>query len=108
MLRYVTLLFLTDVPIWCDVMLSLALFFRSVVFSSDFLTPVNQVAILDESTRSGGVGATISAIVAEELYDELDAPVSDCLTCVCTYFFFPRLCFWYTHRKRTCCDADVM
>lgn len=34
-----------------------------------------QVAILDESTRSGGVGATISAIVAEEFYDELDAPV---------------------------------
>ncbi|CAN0238700.1 unnamed protein product, partial [Hapterophycus canaliculatus] len=33
------------------------------------------VAILDESTRSGGVGASISAIVSEELYDELDAPV---------------------------------
>lgn len=33
------------------------------------------MAILDESTRSGGVGASISAIVSEELYDELDAPV---------------------------------
>lgn len=35
----------------------------------------DKVAILDESTRSGGVGATISALVAEGLYDELDAPV---------------------------------
>ncbi|CAN0446917.1 unnamed protein product, partial [Discosporangium mesarthrocarpum] len=33
------------------------------------------VVILDESTRSGGVGATISAIVSEEFYDELDAPI---------------------------------
>eukprot|EP00904_Undaria_pinnatifida_P006268 jgi/Undpi1/2771/HiC_scaffold_14.g06148.m1 len=39
------------------------------------LRRTHKVAILDESTRSGGVGATISALVAEELYDELDAPV---------------------------------
>merc|ERR1711871_660127 len=31
--------------------------------------------ILDESTQSGGVGASISALVGEELFDELDAPV---------------------------------
>lgn len=31
--------------------------------------------ILDESTLSGGVGATVSAIINEQCYDELDAPV---------------------------------
>jgi len=35
----------------------------------------SKLAILDESTRSGGVGATISAIVAEDMFDLLDAPV---------------------------------
>jgi 2-oxoisovalerate dehydrogenase E1 component len=35
----------------------------------------HKVAILDESTLSGGVGATVSALVHEQLYDELDAPV---------------------------------
>lgn len=38
------------------------------------------MVILDESTRSGGVGATISAIISEDLYDELDAPVSGVVT----------------------------
>ncbi len=35
----------------------------------------HKVAILDESTTSGGIGATISASVSEQLYYELDAPV---------------------------------
>mmetsp|Transcript_4123 Transcript_4123/g.9363 ORF Transcript_4123/g.9363 Transcript_4123/m.9363 type:complete len:811 (-) Transcript_4123:149-2581(-) len=35
----------------------------------------NKVVILDESTLSGGVGATISARISEELFDLLDAPV---------------------------------
>jgi TPP-dependent pyruvate/acetoin dehydrogenase alpha subunit/pyruvate/2-oxoglutarate/acetoin dehydrogenase E1 component len=35
----------------------------------------NKLVILDESTKSGGVGATISAVVSEELFDLLDAPV---------------------------------
>lgn len=48
--------------------------FGARCFLSGFFSP-DKVAILDESTRSGGVGATISALVAEELYDELDAPV---------------------------------
>ena len=39
------------------------------------LERTNKVAILDESTNSGGVGATMSALVAETLFDELDAPV---------------------------------
>jgi pyruvate/2-oxoglutarate/acetoin dehydrogenase E1 component len=39
------------------------------------LSKTNKLAILDESTKSGGVGATISAIVSEELFDLLDAPV---------------------------------
>ena len=30
---------------------------------------------MDESTLSGGVGATVSALVSEALFDELDAPV---------------------------------
>jgi len=34
------------------------------------------VTILDESTHSGGVGATISAMVNEQCFDQLDAPVS--------------------------------
>merc|ERR1719437_326496 len=39
------------------------------------LSRTHKVAILDESTKSGGVGATISARISEELFDLLDAPV---------------------------------
>ena len=39
------------------------------------LKRTHKLVILDESTYSGGVGATISAIVSESLFDELDAPV---------------------------------
>lgn len=39
------------------------------------LERTNKLVILDESTKSGGVGATISAQVSEELFDLLDAPV---------------------------------
>ena len=39
------------------------------------LERTNKLAILDESTKSGGVGATISARVSEELFDLLDAPI---------------------------------
>jgi pyruvate/2-oxoglutarate/acetoin dehydrogenase E1 component len=39
------------------------------------LSKTNKLCILDESTKSGGVGATISAQVSEELFDLLDAPV---------------------------------
>jgi pyruvate/2-oxoglutarate/acetoin dehydrogenase E1 component len=39
------------------------------------LEKTHKLAILDESTKSGGVGATISALVSEELFDLLDAPV---------------------------------
>jgi TPP-dependent pyruvate/acetoin dehydrogenase alpha subunit/pyruvate/2-oxoglutarate/acetoin dehydrogenase E1 component len=40
------------------------------------LARTHKMAILDESTKSGGVGATISARVSEELFDLLDAPVN--------------------------------
>mmetsp|Transcript_110978 Transcript_110978/g.320743 ORF Transcript_110978/g.320743 Transcript_110978/m.320743 type:complete len:808 (+) Transcript_110978:117-2540(+) len=39
------------------------------------LARTHKLCILDESTKSGGVGATISARVSEELFDLLDAPV---------------------------------
>mmetsp|Transcript_19165 Transcript_19165/g.58102 ORF Transcript_19165/g.58102 Transcript_19165/m.58102 type:complete len:786 (+) Transcript_19165:135-2492(+) len=39
------------------------------------LARTHKLAILDESTQTGGVGASISALVNEELYDYLDAPV---------------------------------
>ena len=39
------------------------------------LRRTNKLCILDESTRSGGVGATICSRVCEELFDLLDAPV---------------------------------
>jgi 2-oxoisovalerate dehydrogenase E1 component len=39
------------------------------------LKRTHKIAILDESTKTGGVGASISAIVSEELFDLLDAPV---------------------------------
>lgn len=39
------------------------------------LARTNKLCILDESTKSGGVGATISAVIAEELFDLMDAPV---------------------------------
>jgi pyruvate/2-oxoglutarate/acetoin dehydrogenase E1 component len=39
------------------------------------LKRTHKVAILDESTMSGGVGATISSAISEKCYYELDAPV---------------------------------
>ena len=39
------------------------------------LQRTHKMAILDESTLSGGVGATISARVSETLYYDLDAPI---------------------------------
>jgi 2-oxoisovalerate dehydrogenase E1 component len=39
------------------------------------LSRTHKVVILDESTKSGGVGATISARISEELFDLLDSPV---------------------------------
>jgi pyruvate/2-oxoglutarate/acetoin dehydrogenase E1 component len=40
------------------------------------LARTHKVAILDESTNSGGVGATISASISEKCFDLLDAPVN--------------------------------
>jgi pyruvate/2-oxoglutarate/acetoin dehydrogenase E1 component len=39
------------------------------------LERTNKLIILDESTRSGGVGASVSSAIAEEMFDLLDAPV---------------------------------
>lgn len=39
------------------------------------LAKTNKLIILDESTKTGGVGASISARISEELFDLLDAPV---------------------------------
>lgn len=39
------------------------------------LARTHKAAILDESTLSGGVGATISALIHEQCYYELDAPI---------------------------------
>lgn len=39
------------------------------------LKRTHKIAILDESTLSGGVGATISAMISERCYFDLDAPV---------------------------------
>jgi len=39
------------------------------------LKRTHKVAILDESTLSGGVGATVSAIISEQCFGLLDAPV---------------------------------
>jgi len=41
----------------------------------DSLARTHKVAILDESTNSGGVGATVSALIHEQCFDLLDAPV---------------------------------
>lgn len=43
---------------------------------TESLSRTHKVALLDESTKSGGVGATISAQISEELFDLLDAPVN--------------------------------
>merc|ERR1719201_3302903 len=40
------------------------------------LQRTHKLAILDESTNSGGVGATISASISEKCFDLLDAPVN--------------------------------
>jgi pyruvate/2-oxoglutarate/acetoin dehydrogenase E1 component len=39
------------------------------------LSRTRKVVILDESTASGGVGATVSAQIHEQCFDLLDAPV---------------------------------
>ena len=39
------------------------------------LAKTHKVALLDESTHSGGVGATVSAMISEQCFDLLDAPV---------------------------------
>ncbi|CAB9497291.1 mitochondrial [Seminavis robusta] len=39
------------------------------------LSRTHKLVILDESTKTGGVGATISARISEELFDLLDSPV---------------------------------
>lgn len=39
------------------------------------LSKTHKAVILDESTHSGGVGASVSAMVAEHCFDLLDAPV---------------------------------
>jgi len=41
----------------------------------DSLSRTHKVALLDESTHSGGVGATVSAMISEQCFDLLDAPV---------------------------------
>jgi len=42
---------------------------------AESLRRTHKVVILDESTQSGGVGATVSAAINEQLFFELDAPV---------------------------------
>ena len=39
------------------------------------LARTHKVCILDESTLTGGVGASISALISETCYFELDMPV---------------------------------
>mmetsp|Transcript_65460 Transcript_65460/g.131664 ORF Transcript_65460/g.131664 Transcript_65460/m.131664 type:complete len:86 (+) Transcript_65460:2-259(+) len=39
------------------------------------LERTHKLVLLDESTLSGGVGATVSALVSEQCFDLLDAPV---------------------------------
>ena len=39
------------------------------------LSRTHKIILLDESTLSGGVGATVSALVGEQCFDLLDAPV---------------------------------
>ena len=41
----------------------------------NLLSNAHKLIILDESTRTGGVGATLSAIVSENLFDELGGSV---------------------------------
>merc|ERR1719506_2327969 len=43
---------------------------------SESLSRTHKCAILDESTESGGVGATISAKIHEQCFNLLDAPVN--------------------------------
>lgn len=42
---------------------------------SESLARTHKLILLDESTSSGGVGATVSALVSEQCFDLLDAPV---------------------------------
>ncbi|MEK7279925.1 MAG: transketolase C-terminal domain-containing protein, partial [Nitrospirota bacterium] len=35
----------------------------------------NKVIILHEASKTGGIGAEVSALIAEELFDSLDGPI---------------------------------
>lgn len=52
---------------------SLAPLDRAAITAS--VRKTNRVLLLNEGTRTGGVGAELAAIIAEELFDDLDAPV---------------------------------
>ncbi|MDO4177540.1 MAG: transketolase C-terminal domain-containing protein, partial [Bacillota bacterium] len=41
----------------------------------DSIRKTNRVVIVEESTKTGGLGAEWAAMIQEELYDELDGPV---------------------------------
>jgi 2-oxoisovalerate dehydrogenase E1 component beta subunit len=40
------------------------------------VTKTNRVILLHEATRTGGIGGELAAIIAEEAFDQLDAPIT--------------------------------
>lgn len=40
------------------------------------MDPPHNLLVVEEGVKRGGIGAEISALVVEALYDELDSPVS--------------------------------
>jgi pyruvate/2-oxoglutarate/acetoin dehydrogenase E1 component len=52
---------------------SLAPLDRDAIAAS--VSKTNRVVLLHEASRTGGVGAELAAIIAEELFDQLDGPV---------------------------------
>lgn len=52
---------------------TIAPFDKETVFNS--IRKTHHVVIAEESSRTGGIGAELAAMLQEEMYDELDAPV---------------------------------
>ena len=52
---------------------TLAPFDKNTVFDS--IKKTHRVVVVEESSKTGGVGAEIASMIQEEMYDELDGPV---------------------------------
>ena len=58
---------------------------------ADTVRKTNKVLILHEDNKTGGVGAEVSAFIAEELFEELDGPIMRVAAADCHIPYAPSL-----------------